>query len=79
MPISDLTDDQLDNMESNYRGAKKIEGGIYSLSEILLEKLRRKPSPFGVVEVARKIVELASISKDGLVTYVLVLLFVKCV
>jgi len=69
MPIADLTDDQLDNMESNYRGAKKTEGGIYSLSEVLLEKLRRNPSPFGVVEVARKIVELASISKDGLVTY----------
>jgi hypothetical protein len=69
MPISDLSDEELDRFEANYRRANKAEGGRYSLSEILLEKIRRKPSPFGVREVAAKIVELAALSNDGLVTY----------
>jgi hypothetical protein len=69
MPISDLTDQQLDNLESNYRTAKKTDGGIYSLAEVLLEKKRRRPTPFRVREVAVKIIELARGSKDGLVTY----------
>jgi hypothetical protein len=43
MGIEQLSDEQLDTFESNYRKAKKTEGGKYSLSEILLEKLRRKP------------------------------------
>jgi hypothetical protein len=69
MPISDLTDHQLDRFEANYRQKNKTEGGIYSLSEIMLEKRRRKPSEFGVREVAAKIIELAAASEDGLVTY----------
>ena len=69
MPISDLSDKELDQFEANYRRTKKTEGGKYSLSEILLERNRRKPSPFGVREVAAKIIELAAASKDGLVTY----------
>jgi hypothetical protein len=47
----------------------RTEGGKYSLSEILLEKRRRKPSAFGVREVAAKIIELAAKSEDGLTTY----------
>ena len=69
MPISDLTDDQLDRFEANYRQRNKTEGGIYSLSEILLEKKRRRPCEFGVREVAAKIIELAAASEDGLVAY----------
>ena len=69
MPISDLSDKELDCYKSNYRRAKQTAGGKYSLSEILLEKKRRKPSPFGVRDVAAKIVELAAASPDGLVTY----------
>jgi hypothetical protein len=69
VPISDLSDKELDRFESNYRRAKKTAGGKYSLPEILLEKKRRKPSPFGVRDVAAKIVELAAASPDGLVTY----------
>jgi hypothetical protein len=69
MPISDLSDAQLDNLEANYRKANKTDGGIYPLSDILLEKLRRRPTAFGVVEVARKILELAKTSDDGLLTY----------
>lgn len=69
MPISDLSNDELDNFEANYRRTDRTEGGKYTLAEILLEKKRRKPSPFGVREVAAKIIELAAASEDGLVTY----------
>jgi hypothetical protein len=69
MGIEQLTDKELDTFESNYRKAKKTEGGKYSLSEILLEKLRRKPTVFGTQQVAAKIVELAQNSADGLCTY----------
>lgn len=41
MPISDLSNQELDQFEANYRRTKKTEGGKYSLSEILLEKNRR--------------------------------------
>jgi hypothetical protein len=69
MPISDLSNKELDRFEASYRRANRTEGGKYSLSEILLEKRRRKPSEFGVREVAAKIIELAALSADGLVTY----------
>jgi hypothetical protein len=69
MPISDLTDSQLDRFEANYRQKNKTEGGIYSLGEIMLEKRRRKPSEFGARELAAKIIELAALSEDGLVSY----------
>ena len=57
MGIEQLSDEQLDTFESNYRKAKKTEGGKYSLSEILLEKLPRKPAVFGTRQVAAKIIE----------------------
>ncbi len=69
MRISDLSDKELDRFEASYRRENKTKGGRFSLSEILLEKKRRKPSPFGVREVAAKIIELAALSNDGLVTY----------
>ena len=69
MGIEQLSDEQLDAFESNYRKAKKTDGGKYSLSEILLEKLRRKPAVFGTRRVAAKIIELAQQSEDGLCTY----------
>ena len=69
MGIEQLTDDQLDSFESNYRKANKTDGGKFSLSELLLEKLRRKPATFGTRQVATKIVELAQNSEDGLCTY----------
>lgn len=69
MGIEQLSNEQLDIFESNYRRAGKTEGGKYSLSEILLEKLRRKPAVFGTREVAAKILELAQRSEDGLCTY----------
>ena len=56
MPISDLSDKDLDRFEASYRRANRTEGGKFSLSEILLEKRRRKPSAFSVREVAAKII-----------------------
>jgi hypothetical protein len=67
--ISDFSDVELDTFESRYRAAGKTDGGIFSLQEILLEKLKRKPSVFGIRETAARIVELCARSPDGLVTY----------
>jgi hypothetical protein len=69
MSIEDLTDDQLDKFAENYRRSKRVEGGKYSLQEILLEQRRRSPSPFGTREVAARILELAKESNDGFLTY----------
>ncbi|AOG02804.1 hypothetical protein [Bosea sp. RAC05] len=69
MPIGDLSNEQLNNLENNYLKAKKTEGAIYSLSEVRIEKLRRMPNPFGVRESTAKIIELAQASPDGLTTY----------
>jgi uncharacterized membrane protein YhaH (DUF805 family) len=48
MSISDLSDRELDHFEASYRRANKAEGGKYRLSEILLEKKRRRLGAFGV-------------------------------
>jgi hypothetical protein len=69
MALSDLSDKELERFADRLRRANKTESGKYTLSEILLEIHRRKPSQFGVREVAAKIIELAATSKDGLVTY----------
>jgi hypothetical protein len=69
MSVDHLSDKQLDAFEANYRRANRTEGGKYTLAEILLEKRRRRPSPFGVRETAAKIIELAAASDDGLTTY----------
>lgn len=67
--ISEYTREELDRFEVRYRERGLVEGGVFSLREILLEKLRRNPNPFGTREVAAKIVELARESEDGLCTY----------
>ena len=69
MPITDLSNGQIETFINNYRREKKTDGGKYSLPELLLEQSRRKPSPFGIREVAAKILELANASADGLITY----------
>ncbi len=70
MGIEELSDEQLNTLEVNYRRKNQFEGGKYSLAEVLLEKRRRLPSPFGAREVAAKILELSAKSDDGLITYV---------
>jgi hypothetical protein len=69
VPVSDLSDNELEIMEANYRRAGRTEGGKFSLREVLLERKRRKPSAFDTREVAARIVELAGCSADGFVTY----------
>lgn len=69
MAIGDLTDKQLKTFLANYRRSGQTHGGKFTLAELLLEENRRTKSPFPHVEVARKIVELAQASPDGLVTY----------
>ena len=64
-----LTDPQIASMIRNYRKAGRETGGIYSLSELLLEQRRRTPSIFPTRELAQKIVAMSRQSPDGLVTY----------
>lgn len=45
------------------------QGGKYTLQEILLEQKRRLPTYWSAKDVTTRIVELASSSTDGLVTY----------
>lgn len=69
MGIGGLSDPEIVTNIRNYRKAGKEVGGKYSLAELLLEQRRRIPSPFPPCDVAKAIVELASQSPDGLVTY----------
>ena len=69
MGIESLTDRQVSLMISRYEERELIEGGRYSLAELKMEQLRRVQSPLPYVEVARTIVELATKSDDGLITY----------
>jgi hypothetical protein len=67
--IKDFSDDELNTLEARYRSLNKTEGGLFPLKDIMLEKLRRKPSAFGTRETAAKIVELSAKSDDGFLTY----------
>jgi hypothetical protein len=67
--IKEFSDDELDTFEARYRSLNMIGGGIFPLKDIKLEKLRRKPSAFGIRETAAKIVELLAKSDDGFLTY----------
>jgi hypothetical protein len=69
MTIRELSDDQLENLEQNYRKKGLTEGGKYSLREVLSEKLRRQGKNYTGRDVAKKILELAQSRGDGKVTY----------
>lgn len=69
MNIRELTDKQLTNLEKNYAAKGLTEGGPFSLAEVRIEKLRRLPTTIDTVALAKRIVELARQSEDGLVTY----------
>jgi len=70
MPITDLTDDELEALIGNYRRLGVTEGGIYSLSEALLEQRRRIKTLVPVPQVFDAILELSGQSPDGLITYI---------
>lgn len=69
MSIEDWSDEQVSNLEQNYRRADKIDGGKYSLAEVLLEMRRRNAGALDSFEVYRVICEKSAASADGLVTY----------
>lgn len=69
MEIGQLTDRELINLENNYVAKALTTGGRFSLAEVRLEKLRRLPSQLDTVALAKRIVELARQSPDGLTTY----------
>ena len=66
MRIDDVTYKELKEFEAEYRQREKCN---FTLREILLEKWRPKPDPFGVSAVLEKIFELSRKSSDGLLTY----------
>jgi hypothetical protein len=67
--IEDLSDRAIQSVVQRYRAQGKTEGGPYSLSELLLEQRRRKPSKLPIDEVSRFIISRSKKSPDGLVTY----------
>lgn len=70
MLLSDLTLRQLASFIYNYERSGSIDGDRFTLSELLQESNRRVPQiPFGTVETARLILELANSSPLGLTTY----------
>ena len=69
MPLHQITDSQLRDNIRRYKEAGNETGGHYSLAQLLVEEKRRKPSPFPVVAMARKIIELSQASEDGQTTY----------
>lgn len=68
-PIEDLSPDELKRFIANYEREAKTEGGIYPLSDLLVERLRRTDTPRAPQDVLRFIVESASESPDGKTTY----------
>lgn len=69
MEIADWSDAQLATLARNYARQGRSEGGKFSLSEVLREQYRRKPSPFDTVQVARTILCLAQSSPDKRLSY----------
>lgn len=67
--IQNWTLSDLKTLHDRYVARGITEGGAFNLTELRLEILRRNPNPFGTREMARKILELAQASDDGLTTY----------
>lgn len=69
MQLSELSERQLNTFIKNYEASGRTVGGIFSLADLKLEKLRRTKSAFPPKAVAESIVSLARKSPDGLVSY----------
>jgi hypothetical protein len=67
--IEDLSPDELKRFIANYKREGKTDGGIYPLSDLLIEQLRRSDTPRSPKDVLRFVVESASASEDGKTTY----------
>lgn len=68
-PISRLTDEQLENLENNYRRANKLTGGRWSFEEVLQEKQRRTADERDPYSVLKVIVQYCRRSPDSRITY----------
>ena len=69
MNIESWNDKQIASVIARYRKRGLTEGGPFSLADLLMEQRRRIKTEIPPVALARKIVELARESDDGLVTY----------
>jgi hypothetical protein len=67
--LEELTDREIENFVKSYEREAKTEGGIYSLAELRVEKLRRLPSARPPGEVTRFVIKNASKSPSGTITY----------
>jgi hypothetical protein len=69
MKVSDWSNEQIETLIGRYRDRGIVEGGKFTLSELLIEQKKRAPSRFGGAEVVKGIIELARRSVSGVVTY----------
>ena len=67
--VGDLSDGELETFAKNYRDQGRITGGKFSLSELLLEKLRRTPCSASGADVTKFIIDKGKLANDGKVTY----------
>lgn len=67
--IEELSDKEIENFVRSYKREDKVEGGIFSLAQLQVEKLRRLPSMRSPREVTKFIIETASESSSGTMTY----------
>ena len=69
MTIQNQSEQQLNNLEENYRRQNLTEGGKYNLHEIKLENLRRNSGDLRPLDVVSAICILSENSQDGLLTF----------
>jgi len=67
--IEELSEVELSRFIRNYQASDKSEGGIFQLSELLVERLRRTPTIKSPRDVFKFVVEAASAATDGQTTY----------
>ena len=68
-PISSLSDTALSNLENNYIKRRVTTGGIYPLSNVRAEKLRRISNGLSGEELCQLILDLSQVNADGFTTY----------
>jgi hypothetical protein len=69
MGIESLKDSQIADNIRRYREAEVATGGHFTLADLLLEQRRRTPAPFPAGEVAKRILEIAALSRDRRASY----------
>ncbi len=67
--INSLSDKQIKVMIANYRRLSRVDGGIFSLSELLVEQSKRIPAEQTPREIVDAICRISRESIDGLTSY----------